>query len=359
VSIDKKRYWVAFHRVPYIGPVRLRRLLERFGDLETAWTASSSALSAVLDGRSREALLRVRGSLDLDALMTGLERDGIQVTTLECADYPRLLREIAAPPPLLYYRGTLPDPHEALVAVVGTRKASAYGREVATNIGAGLAKADVTVVSGMALGVDGIAHAAALDAGGRTIAVLGSGLNHLYPPANRRLAERIVNQGAVVSDYVPEQRVEAANFPPRNRIISGLSLGVVVVEAPDRSGALITVDFAADQGRDVFVVPGNVRSSTSAGCNRLLRDGARLVRSADDIIEDLRLGTSVPTETQQELPLGEDDRRLLALLTHEAQHIDEVAAAADQPIAQVSAQLVMLELQGFVRNAGAQHYARV
>lgn len=359
MTIDRQRYWVAFHRVPYIGPMRLRRLLDRFGDLEAAWTAPASALRAVLDERSREAMVRVRSSLDLDALMAGLERDGIRVTTLECADYPRLLREIAAPPPVLYYRGTLPDAHEALVAVVGTRKVSSYGRDVAASIAAGLAKAGVTVVSGMALGVDGIAHGGALDAGGRTIAVLGSGLNHLYPPANRRLAERIIANGAVMSDYAPEQRVEAANFPPRNRIISGLSLGVVIVEAPERSGALITVDFAADQGRDVFVVPGNVRSLTSAGCNRLLRDGARLVRSADDIIEDLRLGASAPAATQQELPLGEDDRRLLALLTHEAQHIDEVAAAANQPIAQVSAQLAMLELQGFVRNAGAQHYARV
>lgn len=359
MGIDDQRYWVAFHRVPYIGPMRLRRLLDRFGDLGLAWTASSSSLRGVLDDRSRESLVRVRATLDLDALMERLDRSGIRVTTLGCPDYPRLLREIAAPPPVLYYRGTLPGDHDALVGVVGTRRVSPYGREMATSIAGGLAAAGVTVVSGMAIGVDGIAHAAALDAGGRTLAVLGSGLDHLYPPQNRRLADHIMAQGAVISDYVPEQKVEAANFPPRNRIISGLSLGVVVVEAPERSGALITVDFAADQGRDVFVVPGNVRSLASAGCNRLLRDGARLVRSADDVLEDLRLGTQTPTATQQPLPMEEEDRRLLALLTHEAQHIDEIAAATNLPIAQVSAQLVILELQGFVRNAGAQHYARV
>ena len=359
MSTDDRRYWVAFHRVPYIGPVRLRRVLDRFGTLEAAWTASPVALRAVLDERSLDSLVRVRATLDLDAMMEQLERSDIRVTTLGCSDYPRLLREIAAPPPVLYYRGTLPGDHDALVGVVGTRKASPYGREMTISIAGGLATAGVTVVSGMALGIDGIAHAAALEAGGRTIAVLGSGLNHLYPPQNRRLAENIMDQGAVISDYVPEQKVEAANFPPRNRLISGLALGVVVVEAHDRSGALITVDFAADQGRDVFVVPGNVRSRTSAGCNRLLRDGARLVRSADDVLEDLRLGTSEPIATQQALPIDEEERRLLALLTHEAQHIDEIAAAANQAIAQVSAQLVMLELQGFVRNAGAQHYARV
>ncbi len=355
-----QKYWIAFHRVPYVGSVRLRRLLDRFGDLEAAWTASAPALRAVLDERSCASMLRVRASIDPDVLVAQLDRDGVRVTTLDDADYPRLLREIPAPPPVLYYKGTLPDARDPLVAVVGTRRTTAYGREMAETIAGDLAGAGITVVSGLALGVDGAAHHAALDAGGRTIAVLGSGVNHIYPPQHRQLAARVVDHGAMLADYVPEHPVEAANFPPRNRIISGLSLGVVVVEAPDRSGALITVDFAADQGRDVFVVPGNARSSSSAGCNRLLRDGARLVRSAADIMENLRLGSAaVAPAVQKTLPLDEDERRLLALLTHEAQHIDEIAAAANQAVFQVSAQLLTLELQGLVRNAGAQHYSRV
>ena len=198
-----------------------------------------------------------------------------------------------------------------------------------------------------------------LDDAGRTIAVLGNGVRGVYPPEHRELAARIAGQGAVLSDFHPDAPPDGPNFPARNRLISGLALGVIVVEAPMRSGALITVDFAADQGRDVFAVPGSVLSPASAGCNRILRDGARPVRSADDVLEDLRLGEA-PQQIPLESPaaLDEESRRILSTLTAEALHIDEISTVAGIPIASLSALLMTLELQGFVRNVGAQYYAR-
>lgn len=353
-------YWVAFHFVPYIGPSRIRRLHDHFGSLERAWTSDAGRLRSVLDERSHAALIKHRAELDVGKVMDRLASDGIAAVTLGDEAYPALLREVGSPPPVLFYRGQLLETDAAAVAVVGTRRVTAYGREMATQIGRGLAQAGVTVVSGLATGVDGIAHQAALTAGGRTIAVLGSGVNHIYPYEHTRLAAQIAEQGAVLSDYAPDRKPDAPNFPARNRIISGMSVGVVVIEAPERSGALITVDFAADQGRDVFAVPGPALAASSVGTNRLIRDGARLVRSADDVLEDLQLRRQdwVEEPVQQPLVLNEDERRLLAVLTGDPQHIDDIAERCTMSLPGVSALLVTLELQGQVRNVGAQHYVR-
>src|SRR5690606_13760895 len=237
---------------------------------------------------------------------------------------PSLLAEIPAPPPVVYYRGELLETDRTAIAIVGTRRMTAYGREMTARIAGDLARAGVTIVSGLARGVDGVAHQAALDAAGRTLAVLGSGADRISTLEHRYLAQRITEQGAVLSDYLPDTPPDGVNFPPRNRIISGLSLGVVVIEAPDRSGALITVDFAADQGRDIFALPGQANAANSSGTNRLIREGARLVRSADDILEDLQIHQTGRTDAiQQSLPLSDDDRRLLAVLTAMPQHIDD------------------------------------
>ncbi|MGH2560440.1 MAG: DNA-processing protein DprA [Thermomicrobiales bacterium] len=304
-------------------------------------------------------MIETRRTLDLDREMERMENLGISVVTLVDGDYPRLLREIPAPPPVLYARGVLRPEDGTAVAIVGTRRSTAYGRDVATRIATELAEEGVTVVSGLARGIDGVAHKAALDAGGRTIAVMGSGVNVIYPPEHRHLADRIVEQGALVSDFPPDRPPDAVNFPARNRIISGVTLGTVVIEAPTRSGALITTDFAADQGREVFVVPGSVLSAASAGCHRLLREGARLVTCAADILEDLNINhRREQVAVQQALPLDEDERRLLALLSGDPQHIDELAAAANLPIAQCGALMLTMELKGLVRNQGAQHYVR-
>lgn len=313
----------------------------------------------VLDERGLRSLLECRGALDLDGRMEGLRRSNVSVLTLLDDAFPRLLREAPAPPPILFTRGTFSDFDEQAVAIVGTRRMTPYGREVTARIAGDLARAGVTIVSGLALGIDGVAHRAALDAGGRTIAVLGGGINRVYPSGHRQLAGQVSDSGVLLSEYDPDAQADGPHFPARNRIISGLSLGVVVTEAPEKSGALITVDFAADQGRDVFAVPGNVNSANSVGCNRLIRDGARIVRSADDVLEDLRLGSAPPPPAQQPLLLDERDRRIVAVLTSEPQHIDDIAAQANLTVTQISVQLMTLELQGIVRNSGAQHYVRV
>ena len=360
VAAETAKFWMGFHRVPFIGPVRIERLLYHFGDLGRAWGASAAELRGVLDERSVESLLKTRAALSLDDEMARIERAGITIVTRADTGYPRLLNEIPVPPPVLYVKGALRPEDDLAVAIVGTRRLTSAGREIAGRLAADLAEADVTVVSGLARGIDAAAHQAALRAGGRTIAVLGCGVNVVYPPEHRNLSAQIVEQGALVSDYPPDAKPDAPNFPARNRIISGLSLGVIVVEAPQRSGALITCDFAADQSRDVFVVPGSILSAASAGSNRLLRDGARPITCADDVLEDLNLGRrQQQAAVQQTLPLDDDERRLLALLTGEAQHIDEISAAANLPIAQTGALLLTMELKGLVRDVGTRHYARV
>ena len=357
--LPESAYWVGFHHVPFIGPARLSRLLDQFGALSVAWAAPETALRSCLEERALQSLLQKRRELDLPAIVANLDRDGIHMTTPVAETYPALLQEIAAPPPVLYYHGELLETDRVAVAIVGTRRVTPYGREMAIRIAGDLARAGVTIVSGLARGVDGHAHQAALDAGGRTIAVLGSGINRIYPPEHRNLARRIAEQGAVVSDYLPDTPPDGVNFPPRNRIISGLALGVVVIEAPDRSGALITVDFAADQGREIFALPGAVNAANSAGCNRILREGARLVRSAEDILEDLQISRChEAVAIQQALPLSEDDRRLLAVVSSVPQHVDDLALLSDATVSETLARLMTLELQGLVRNAGAQHYTR-
>jgi DNA processing protein len=272
-------------------------------------------------------------------------------------DYPSLLKEIYAPPPVLYVKGALSPDDEWAVGLVGTRRATSYGKQVARMLAADLARGSVTVVSGLARGIDGIAHQAALDAGGRTIAVTACGLDQVYPPEHRKLAQAIVERGALVSDYPLGTRPEARNFPPRNRIISGLSLGVVVVEAGRRSGALITSEFALEQGREVFAVPGNIVSRSSVGCNRLIRDGARMVLGVQDILEELNL-TMIEHQAVARtfLPADPTEAQLLSLVSDDPTHVDDICRQSKLPIHEVSSTLAMMELKGMVRQVGGMQY---
>ena len=352
------RYWIGFNKVRGIGPVRLRALLDRFGSPERAWQAPADALrGAGLDRRSLKNLLAARTSLDLDEELARVSRAGARVLTWESPDYPRLLHEIHDPPPVLYVKGELTQDDEWAVAVVGTRRATSYGREVTQQLSSALARSGVTVVSGLARGVDGVAHQAALDTGGRTVAVLGSGVDRIYPPEHRQLAARIVERGAVVSDYPMGTPPEGSNFPPRNRIISGLSLGVLVTEAGARSGALITVDFAAEQGRDVFAVPGNVLMRGSVGTNALIRDGAKVVLKPEDVLEELNLTmVAEQAEARQVLPADEVEAALLDHISAEPVHVDELQQHVALPIAQVTSTLALMELKGMVRQVGGMKY---
>lgn len=353
-------YWLAFRHAKHVGPMRFQRLLERFGTLQVAWNAGSASLRGVLDERALASVLEMRGSMDPHAELERVREMGVEPLILVDPAYPVLLREVPSPPPVLYVRGSLIPEDRDAVAMVGTRRATAYGKEVATEIAEGLALAGVTVVSGLARGIDAIAHQGAINAGGRTIAVLGSGPDIIYPPEHRAMATAIAANGAVLSDYPPGTKPDAGNFPARNRIISGLSRGVVIVEAPLKSGALITADFAASQGRDVMVVPGSVLSEASEATNALLRDGARPVRNAADILEDLGIGQDAEVRVrQQAMIFDESERRIMAILTREPQHIDDVCALVGMPVAEVSGLLTMLELKGAVRHSGALHYARI
>lgn len=356
-AIAERAYLVALSQVTHIGPVRLGRLRERFGSLEHAWTANERELDGVLDERTRRAVLSARANVDPGELIERILQSGAEVVTVLDDAYPRILREIPGPPPVLFYRGTLPGQDQPTVAIVGTRRATPYGREATSRIAAELAAAGVTIVSGLAKGIDGFAHNAALEAGGKTIAILASGVDIIYPPEHRRLSERIVESGTLLSDYPPGTKPDAPNFPARNRIISGLSLATIVVEAPARSGALITVGFAADQGRDVYAVPGSIFSPASEGTNRLLRQGAIPITSAADVLDDLRLAPALAIEPEQTaFPITDEERSIYALVTSEPQHIDELAYSAGLTISAASALMMMLELKGLVANAGAQHF---
>jgi DNA processing protein len=354
------RYWLGFHLIPRVGGARVNRLVEHFGSVEAAWEASERELRAAgLPADAVASIVNERPRIDIDHELRQLERFGVRPLTLDHDEYPRLLRHIPSPPPVLYVRGTLLPTDELAIGIVGTRRATAYGIDMAARISADLARSGVTVVSGLALGIDTAAHRAALDAGGRTVAVFGCGLDTIYPPRNRTLAERIAEQGALVSEYPLGTRPDARNFPVRNRIISGMSRGVSVVEAPLRSGALITTMFAGEQGRDVFAVPGSALSSVSAGCHALIRDGATLVTSADHILEYLDVA-AVEAHTQTRIAIAETDaeRILMALVGAEPRHIDELAHESGLPIHEASGTLLAMELKGLVRGAGAGHYVR-
>lgn len=355
---DLRRFWVGFNLVKGIGPVRLRALLDTFGDVQTAWEADAVDLSAAGLGPGLiRGLLQVRSSTDLDQAWAQIQKRGISVLTWDDEGYPPLLKQIDQPPPVLYALGELTPQDEWAVAVVGTRRVTAYGRQVARELANALARSGVTLVSGLARGVDAVAHEETLRAGGRTLAVLGSGVDRIYPPEHRRLADSIARQGAILSDYPPGTPPEAANFPPRNRIISGLARAVVVVEAGERSGALITASFAADQGRDVFAVPGNIVAPQSKGTNRLIQQGAQPLLSPLDVLEALDLTRVVEHQVARAaLPADALEARLLALIGCEPTHIDEIHRQVDLPVSEVSATLALMELKGMVRQVGGMNY---
>jgi DNA processing protein len=358
--LDPLAYWIGFNRVRGIGPARLRALLDAFGTIDAAWLAPEDALREVgLDRRSIASLLEARRRLDLPAELTRLQQAEVQALTWDDPAYPQPLLTINDPPPVLYVRGELRPEDVWSVAVVGTRTASVYGREAARVLATDLARAGVTIVSGLARGIDAQAHRAALEAGGRTIAVLGSGVDIIYPWEHRKLADEVAARGALVTEYALGTKPEASNFPPRNRIISGLSCGVIVVEAGERSGALITADFAAEQGRDVFAVPGGIFQRGSKGTNRLIRDGAQPVLSADDVLETLNMtAVAEHVEAQMLLPTDATEAVLWEQLSEDPAHVDEVGRAAGLPIATVSSTLALMELKGLVRQVGGMKYVR-
>ena len=359
--IDKRQYWVGFNLVKGIGSVRLKALLDAFGDVRTAWHASPDALrGAGLNVKLVDHLIKARDSVSLERVWESIQDQGITVITWDDENYSQRLREIPQSTPVLYIRGTITPEDDWAVAVVGTRRVTAYGRQIAERISATLARAGVTVISGLARGIDGVSHKAALEAGGRTIAVLGCGVDRIYPPEHRKLADQIMENGALVSDYVPGTLPEASNFPPRNRIVAGLSMATVVVEADRKSGALITAEFAAEQGREVFAVPGSVLAPQSRGTNRLIQDGAIPLLDPQEILDVLDL-TRVTEHraARMVLPSNATEALLYDILSHEPKHVDEIRAQTELPIEQVTSTLALMELKGMVRQMGGMRFTAV
>jgi DNA processing protein len=358
--VSDVRYWLGFSLIREIGPRRLALLLETFGDLQSAWCADEASLRrAGLENQPTMNLLRARDHLDLDAELAKIKRAGARLLTLEDVDYPPLLRTLPDAPMVLYVRGTLTLEDERALSIVGTRKATAYGRDAAYHFAGELAKQGVTVVSGLAHGVDAAAHKGALDAGGRTIAVFGCGIEHIYPREHAEMAAEITRHGALISEFPIGTRPEAHNFPRRNRIISRLSLGVLVVEAPEHSGALITTMAAAEQGREVFAIPGNIFSPASKGTNRLIQDGAKLVMDVNDILSELNMAhTNAQTRraAEQVVPENPLEAKLLQTLSPDPMHIDDLARLCDLPVATISSTLTILELKGLAQMVGHMQY---
>lgn len=356
--LDELKYWTAFHRIPGIGRVRYQALQSGFPTLADAWVAGPGELRAAgLEDRIVRAIVAERPNIEPDAEIERLGAQGVRALTWNDQDYPALLKEIDDAPPVIYTLGDLSAADEWAVSVVGTRRPTPYGRQVAEEISYQLASNRICVVSGLARGVDAIAHRGALQAGGRTVAVLACGLDIVYPPEHAKLAREIIEHGALISEYPLGTQPRGDYFPRRNRIMSGISLGVLVVEGDIKSGAIITARWAADQNREVFAIPGSIFSPQSRGTNDLIQQGAKLVQKIDDVLEELNL-TMVPQqmEMQQLIPATDTESDLLRHITKEPVHIDEVCRQSALPVSTVSSLLAMMELKGLVRQMGPMTY---
>ena len=346
-----------------IGPNRQLELLERFVSAQGVLAASDAELAeaGLSRGTALGRLRHAQASIDLDGVYRQCEVHGVRPVPITSPEYPGLLRETSDATPLLFVQGGFLQRDEMSVAVVGTRKCSAYGLTMARKLGHDLAKRGFTIVSGLALGVDAESHRGALEAGGRTVAVMASGPDITYPAEHRGLRGEIAAAGAVVTEYAFGTEPLRERFPARNRLVSGMSLGVLVVEAPQKSGALITARLAGEQGREVFAVPGDVTRPEARGCHALIKDGAQLVEFAEDVVAGLGiLLQAVPERVQvPTADLPEDERSVVEALSYQPRHVDEVVARSGLPPAKVSAGLMMLEMKGLVRRLPGSQFVRL
>jgi DNA processing protein len=394
--MEDKFYWLALSLVQGVGAILFKRLVTAFGSPRSVFEASPEALQQV-EGVGAKTAYHIKAFFKTDILrkqLQLLEKHQVQIVTLADSGYPELLRTIFDPPPVLYIKGTLSERDRLAVAVVGSRKSSSYGRLTAEKICLDLVSRGVTVVSGLARGIDSFAHRGALKGRGRTIAVLGNGVDYIYPRENRKLYEEIVEKGAVISEFPLGTPPDRKNFPVRNRIISGMSLGVVVVEASDRSGALITADLALEQGREVLAIPGNISSYTSRGTHRLIKQGAKLVETVEDILEELSISRMEVGIQMQQLPsnssrpvsipsperkgmtpastlplfkgetpppledLTEDEKSVYAILGSEPLHVDEIVHCLQRPTGFVLGILMMLEIKNKIKQLSGKRFIR-
>ena len=361
-SNHHKPFWLGLHLIPNFGVATVSRLLTHFDSAEALWREPDASVERLdLPPTLLDQFCAARQKIDVRREMDRVARAGASLITLEDEDYPRLLRSLPDRPIMLYVRGSLPLNSESSVAIVGTRKASRYGKDVAFQLASQLARQGVTIVSGLAHGIDAAAHRGALDAGGNTIAVMATGIDRVYPRENADLAENIAASGAVITEMPLGSAPLGKNFPQRNRIISGLSLGVLVAEAPIRSGALNTVSHAIDQGRDVFAVPHNIYSRSGGGGNILIQEGAKLVASEEDILDELQvsfINVETRSRAQEIQPANETEDAILQQLSADPVHVDVIVRQTELPTATVTSTLTMLELKGLAESAGPMQYCR-
>jgi DNA processing protein len=370
--MTSREAYIALNMVDGVGPIRVRALRDRFGEPQAVLAASKTELMQV-EGVGEEVARSItswREKVDLDAEVQRIEKSGVRVVCRDDAEYPKNLREIYDPPLVLYVKGTLTERDALAIAVVGSRRTTLYGQDMARKLAFQLARVGVTVVSGLARGIDTAAHNGALQAKGRTVAVIGCGIDVVYPAENKKLADEIVaKDGAVVTEFPFGVQPDRQNFPMRNRIISGWSLGVVVVEANLKSGALITANQAGEQGRQVFAVPGRADSILSKGANKLIKDGAKLTEDVEDILNEfeylLPKTATEPVETGLEsrgtkpaLQLSETEEKVMAQVGNEEVAIDEIIRASGLTTACVSATLLALEMKRLVRQLPGKQYVR-
>lgn len=354
------QYWIALSMVPDIGPIASRKLLSVFKEPKKIFDAKIEELLSV-DGIGINRAKNIKGfSLwnDVDKLIKVLEKKEIKAVCLDEPSYPEMLKEIEDAPIVTYVKGDIQPEDRYAIAIVGSRKPTPYGISVAEDISEKLASLGFTIVSGMARGIDAISHRGALKVGKRTIAVLGSGVDVPYPPENKDLLDKIASSGYVISEFPPGTPPDKENFPRRNRLISGLSLGVLVIEATSDSGSLITAGYALEQNREVFAVPGNVTSPNSEGTNKLIKKGAILTRNAEDIVEELspRLKGFIKSVEKSKIEMTDEERNLCNLLSGEPKHIDIISRESKLPASKVLGILLGLELKGVVRQTTGMRF---
>ena len=381
-AMSDLKYWIAFDQVRQLGTARFRLLEGFFGSLEVAWYAPVRHLrNAGLDKRAVNSVEESRKTIDPDRELERLENAGVSAFNWNHSGYPELLKQIPDPPPVLYVKGQIEPEDQRSIALVGTRRATPYGREAAQSLANDLARTGITVVSGLARGIDTVAHRAALDANGRTLAVMASGVDHIYPRENNRLAREIVETGgALISEHPLGVRPGPRQFPRRNRLMSGMTLGTLVVEAGKGSGAIWTVRHALEQDRDVFCIPGSIFSPVSFGPNQLIQEGAKLVMNYQDILQEMNLNTiyNLPIQarlalksndaTAAEVPVEQappkpavpqlvgDEKTLLNQISYEPVHIDQICRGAGLPINVVSSALTIMEINGLVKQVPGMQY---
>ncbi|MEK7570333.1 MAG: DNA-processing protein DprA [Patescibacteria group bacterium] len=354
--------WAAWASIVQIGPKKIELLRVAFPSLADAWKASDAELRKALqrEGKVTEAIIAAHAKLDPQKNWQAITDAKVQVVTLLDDNYPALLKETHDAPAVLFVRGTLPPAEQTLLAVVGTRAFTDYGRQATDMLVQPLVKAGLGIVSGLALGIDGLAHEATLNAGGKTWAVMGTGVNLVYPPQHRDLAHRIVKEGGgLISEFPLGTTSLPHHFPLRNRIVAGMCTGTLVVEAGDKSGALLTAKLALDENREVFAIPGDISRSASAGTNKFIRLGATLVRGADDILVALNLAPVTDDRTVEKTSPPADNPEEQIVIQHlvsGAKHVDELSRLCDCDPSVITSTLVMLELKGRVHHLGGLTY---